>query len=380
MAVVVALMAQPQEFESGGLRYEVVSPGEVAVVSNWVDGYNAYEGVVVVPETVHYDGVTCRVTAIADDAFASSAVTCLQLPSSVTSIGVGAMADAALLTDVTLPLHLTIVPPFMLAGTAVTDVALPQGVTTIGRGAFQDCTQLHTLLLPASLQTIDEQAFEGCYNFYELYCAAPLPPAVVSASAFDDLRAVDVLVPNDAVAHAFADHPLWGQGKLFDLWTIEEPWEVTSPTVELTDGEAYNCIGLGGNHLAYEIYNDWGDVEAVTAASTYYVPTPKRAIDYTVRPTTMTMAPIESFALTIHAAPAVVEEMEIFDRGQVPQVVVHDGAIHIMGDNHDKWVQIYDVYGMLYYQRPGVDNVIDGLPSNRVYIVLVGDHASKVCL
>ena len=79
-------------------------------------------------------------------------------------------------------------------------------LTTIGRGAFQDCTQLHTLLLPASLQTIDEQAFEGCYNFYELYCAAPLPPAVVSASAFDDLRAVDVLVPNDAVAHAFADH------------------------------------------------------------------------------------------------------------------------------------------------------------------------------
>ena len=102
----------------------------------------------------------------------------------------------------------------------------------------------------------------------------------VEERRFDDLRAVDVLVPNDAVAHAFADHPLWGQGKLFDLWTIEEPWEVTSPTVELTDDEAYNCIGLGGNHLAYEIYNDWGDVEAVTAASTYYVPTPKRAIDY----------------------------------------------------------------------------------------------------
>ena len=374
----VSLTVSAQEFMSGPLRFAVTAPGEVAVVSNYVDGENDYCGVVIIPEQVHYDGATHHVTAIADDAFAGSQVTAVQVPSSVTAIGIGAFADAAQLADITLPLHLTTISPYLLAGTAVTDVVVPEGVTAIGEGAFEDCTQLHTLMLPSTLVAIDSHCFEGCYNLYELYCPAALPPAIADATAFDDLRNVDVMVADDGIAHRYAQAPQWNDSKQFVLWTIDEPWTTALTQVELLPDEHYNDIVTAGNHLAYEIYDDWGDLIAVTAAAHYYAPSPRREVNYTVVPTNMIRPATEASEL-VTLLPAAITE-PVHEELTEPQVVVHDGAIHIKGDNHGSWIHIYDAYGMLYYQRPALEGIIDGLPRNRVYIVIVGNHATKVAL
>ena len=69
------LVAGAQEWVSGDLRYRIISDDEAAVAP-WVEeGMSLYEGVVIVPETVFYDGFNYRITAIADSAFYNSGIT-----------------------------------------------------------------------------------------------------------------------------------------------------------------------------------------------------------------------------------------------------------------------------------------------------------------
>ena len=52
------LVAGAQEWVSGDLRYRIIGDDEAAVAP-WVEeGMSLYEGVVIVPETVFYDGLT----------------------------------------------------------------------------------------------------------------------------------------------------------------------------------------------------------------------------------------------------------------------------------------------------------------------------------
>ena len=118
----MALAAGAQEWVSGGLRYRVIADDEAAVAP-WVEaGHSRYADVVIVPETVYYDGLNYRITTIADSAFYNSSITELQLPNSITHIGRWAMADAFDLHSVTLPLYLDQVSEGMMAGTNITSI------------------------------------------------------------------------------------------------------------------------------------------------------------------------------------------------------------------------------------------------------------------
>ena len=48
---------------------------------------------------------------------------------------------------------------------AIQKVMIAEGTRTIGPGAFSGCTGLSEITLPASLESIDETAFEGCGQF-----------------------------------------------------------------------------------------------------------------------------------------------------------------------------------------------------------------------
>ena len=52
---------------------------------------------------------------------------------------------------------------------AITSVQIPQGVTTIGANAFYNCAQLTSVSLPESLVAIGDRAFYGCDNLQDVY-------------------------------------------------------------------------------------------------------------------------------------------------------------------------------------------------------------------
>lgn len=369
----VAMSASAQQFEASGLYYNVISDTEVEVAPAVSDGTSLYHGVVLIPETVNYGGGNYTVSQIAAEAFARSGVTEVQIPNSVTTIGESAFAYAEALRSITLPLHLKAVSKTMLAGTSIENIVIPEGVTTIGYGAFQSCLQLRTVMLPSTLTLIEAYGFNNCQNLFEIYCAAPLPPKATGWAIFIGLSGIDVILPDDAAVEAYAANSVWGNTETFSLWTNEE----ISISMSLSGTmfrDNWMKVELG-NNLAYRIYGEDGEEMALTAADNYYFPIPDHAVDYVVVPTNMIKDCDEQFDITIGTTPVrdVVEEDH-------PVITALDGTIHISGDNHGKWTTVYDVYGVLYYQRPSINNVIGNLPRNRVYIVIVGNYVKKVAL
>lgn len=72
------------DFEVDGVYYKVTDDNENVV--EVVHGEETYQGVVVVPNTVTYDGVAYNVTGIGYEAFANAEITHLVLPVTITSI------------------------------------------------------------------------------------------------------------------------------------------------------------------------------------------------------------------------------------------------------------------------------------------------------
>ena len=83
---VVAIAADPVKID--GIMYYIQSKNNTAEVAQKSSGY---EGCVVIPASVTYDGVTYPVTTIGECAFStSSSVTSVTIPNTVTTIRLSA--------------------------------------------------------------------------------------------------------------------------------------------------------------------------------------------------------------------------------------------------------------------------------------------------
>jgi len=365
-----------QDIKAGGIFYNIISDTQVEVAPAYYDGVNHYQGCIILPERVYCDGVNYDVTAIAPRAFWQSAVTEVQIPNSITTIGDAAFADAADLSSITLPLGLTAVSKYMLAGTAVTHVVLPEGVRSIDKGAFEDCNYLSTVFLPASLRYIGEGAFGYCSNLKEIYSDASTPPRLLDENAFEGCDNIHVMVADRATSHRYEDDAMWGDEEKFGLW-IDEGLAIVPTMQQENLGQHWTALTLG-NSLAYKIYGPDGYLVAITAADRYFLPIGAQSTDYLVVPTTL-MYDDEDLQLVATAqATTAIEEIEEETQPQLT-IVGLDGTIYIEGDTHGLWTFIYDVYGNLWYERPAVNNWIS-LPGQRVYIVKVGDTVRKLFL
>ena len=96
------------------------------------------------------------VTAIGEDAFCGLALTSIDIPNSVTTIGAGAYA-------------------FCFSATG--DLTIPNSVEFIGAGAFTQCTGLDgTLTIGESVKFIGDYAFRQCGGFTGAVSLATVPP------------------------------------------------------------------------------------------------------------------------------------------------------------------------------------------------------------
>lgn len=87
------------------------------------------------------------VTAIGQRAFSELKLSKIDIPATVTSIGIKAFAFCNNLTS----------------------VKIPNGVTTLGELAFFDCQSLTSVEIPASLTRIEESVFESCKSLKDVY-------------------------------------------------------------------------------------------------------------------------------------------------------------------------------------------------------------------
>ena len=128
---------------------------------------------------------------IAEYAFADcncSGLTSINIPNSVTTIGICAFEGR----------------------TGLTAVNIPNSVTTIGYQTFRGCTSLTTVNIPNSVTTIDEDAFMDCPSLYDVYCYATTPPRC-NNSCFINYSAT-LHVPAASLAD-YRAAPVWSKFK-----------------------------------------------------------------------------------------------------------------------------------------------------------------------
>ena len=238
---------QGYSFFVNGIYYNITGSNTVDVAS---DGENSYSGIVTIPSSVGYNGVTYQVTGIGNDAFYNCTdLDSVSIPPTVTAIRHDAFYNCSVLEHVTLPSGLTTigdnafhlcwnlrditipdnveyigVGAFMecsnLASvvignsvttigqqafdhcTSLTSVVIPNSVTTIGKKAFYGCSNLENAVIGSGVTSIGSQAFYSCTNLRNITCRSTTPPTMASSDVFDNpaYTYATLFVPNGSLS------------------------------------------------------------------------------------------------------------------------------------------------------------------------------------
>lgn len=162
------------DFQSGGIYYEI--NGEEVTVTRESAFEPTYEGDVVIPSIVSYDGENY----------------------SVTSIGNWAFEGCANLKKLTLPESLITIDDYSFSGCKrLGEVIWSERIEVIGKYAFSGCISLQSIVIPASVKRINEGVFNGCTGLESVVMGDSVE--YVGSSAFLNCTSLESVSPGDAV-------------------------------------------------------------------------------------------------------------------------------------------------------------------------------------
>jgi hypothetical protein len=128
----------------------------VTFKGNYYSSYsNEYSGVITIPETVRYNGITYRVTEIGDWAFGyCSNLTLVNIPNSIKNI-----------------------KSFAFCGcTGLKTVKVPHSVESLGVSVFGYCSNLTSIVIGSNVKSIGNSAFRECTSLEMIECCAEYLP------------------------------------------------------------------------------------------------------------------------------------------------------------------------------------------------------------
>ena len=159
---------------------------------------SAYQGEVVIPSSIVYNGTTYPVTSIGSYAFYyCSSLNSVTIPNSVTSIGSSAFRSCSSLTSVTIPNSVTSIGSYAFEScSSLTSVTIPNSVTSIGSNAFRSCSSLTSITIPNSVTYIGNEAFCNCSSLLSIYVnGSYVTPAILSYYVFSNTNNAPIYVP-----------------------------------------------------------------------------------------------------------------------------------------------------------------------------------------
>ena len=199
-------------------------------------GDSNYLGIVTIPSSVTYDGVTYNVTSIGRKAFyRCNGLTSVTIPNSVTSIGDWAFSYCSGLTSISIPNSVTSIGKsafYVCSG--LTSVTIPNSVTSIGTRAFYYCSGITSVTIPNRVTSIGTRVFYRCSSL----TSVTIPNSVKSIGymAFDGCSGLtSVTIPNSVTS--------------IGNYSFKECCGLTSVTIgsgvkSIGDGAFYRCTVL----------------------------------------------------------------------------------------------------------------------------------------
>ncbi len=145
---------------------------------------------ITIPATIRINGMTCKVTGIAANAFKNNKkLKSIKIGSNVTLIDSKAFYKCTSLTSVTIPNNVRRIGTSAFEGcTKLKKVTLGKKLTTIDKKAFYKCTALTSLTFPSKVKTLGVSAFEGCKKLKRMIFQGTRPRLkTVGANAFKNI-------------------------------------------------------------------------------------------------------------------------------------------------------------------------------------------------
>ena len=156
----VALHSVPATYEDD----TVTVPQEVTALANGAFAYNSNVKKVIIPATVTDFGGTPNEsgTGASGSAFKKSAVETVELEEGITEIPAAAFNQAGKLKSLNIPASVTTIGINALAYSGLETLTVPATVTSIGYGAFRGMPELTTATIEGDEVYIPDYAFRGC--------------------------------------------------------------------------------------------------------------------------------------------------------------------------------------------------------------------------
>ena len=157
------------DFEDGGIYYNI-SGNSVSVTSGDTGYQGAYQGAIVIPSQVIYNGVNYKVTSIGDFAFGyCSNLTSVTIPNSVNIIEYGAFWQCSGISSINIPNSVTKIGSYTFYECSnLASIIIPNSVTELGKDAFMNCSGLKSVTISHSITSIETNTFYGCNNLVSI--------------------------------------------------------------------------------------------------------------------------------------------------------------------------------------------------------------------
>ena len=143
-------------------------------------GAYAFDGCALITQVIVPDGLT----EVRDQAFRNCiGLLSVYMPDSVILFGNGIFSGCTSLSDVRLSNNMPKITDTMFQYTAITTIDIPSSVTKIDRVAFDLCESLISIVIPSSVTTFGETVFNRCANLEEITFEGNAPSIIPAGIA-----------------------------------------------------------------------------------------------------------------------------------------------------------------------------------------------------
>jgi len=296
LLLALLLPATAHGFEVDGIFYDITSDTTVTVLGG--QGSD-----IVIPETVTYNDTTYTVTAIGDNAFATSEITRVVIGDSVKSVGRYAFVNCTGLKNVTIGKsvptlryrkgaayfyafngcdnitsltwnavnctdmgnmgttnieQVTIgpevqsLPNNFVKESKICEVNIPNSVISIGSSAFQQCYYLERMNISNSVTTIGSSAFAECYGLTNV----DIPNSVITigGAAFASCCYITTLSIGNSVTTI-------GSKAFFECYSLRSI-DIPNSVTTIGDGAFANCYSMSDVTIGYSVTSIGGEAFA----------------------------------------------------------------------------------------------------------------------